>query len=224
MRYAKKIDESGILPVMNPLFNLREVCKQSALLEDHLNNRRKRCPDCIRKHFLTIEGLYEEAVSLDKEYEYDEHLDGKAELMRSLQGRWLDAKDTDSYHDACRQISQELRVIRKDFAPLCFDVRKMASSYDARCRTCKQATLSQLEKEEREVERLVRKKPKLKPPRKDLRRNKMNFEDRDLDGLSAGEKGDRDLTMRSNKAASDLKRWAIRVASDKKKSLKLRSF
>ena len=128
MRYASKKEEKmGILPVMNPLFNLREICKQSALLEDHLNNPRKRCPDCIRKIFLTIEALYEEAISLDKKFEYDEYLDGKAQMMRDLQGDWLDAKDTKKYHSACETISQSLRKVRKEYAPICFDVRKMAS-------------------------------------------------------------------------------------------------
>lgn len=128
MRYASKEEVAkGILPVMNPLFNLREICKQSALLEDHLNNPRKRCPDCIRKHFLTIEAFYEEAVSLDKEFKFDEYLDGKAEMMRELQAEWLDARDTKKYGDVCTDISQRLRVIRKDFAPECFDLRKMAS-------------------------------------------------------------------------------------------------
>ena len=128
MRYASKKEEKmGILPVMNPLFNLREICKQSALLEDHLNNPRKRCPDCIRKHFLTIEALYEEAISLDKKFEYDEYLDGKAQMMRDLQGDWLDAKDTKKYHSVCETISQSLRKVRKEYAPICFDVRKMAS-------------------------------------------------------------------------------------------------
>ena len=70
--------DMGLLPIMSPLFNLREICKQMSLLEDHLNNVRKRCPDCIRKHFLTIEALFEEAVSLDKDQEYAEVLDGKA--------------------------------------------------------------------------------------------------------------------------------------------------
>lgn len=215
MRYAsKKEEQKGILPVMNPLFNLREICKQSSLLEDHLNNPRKRCPDCIRKHFMTIEAFYEEAISIDKDYKYNEYLDGKAEMMRELQAEWLDAKDTKSYHDTCNNISQRLRVIRKEYAPLCFDIRKMAS-LDARCYFCKTATLSVSEKEEREVERLVRKKPTKKPPRQDLRRNRMNSEDKDLEGLSKGENGDRDLTMRSNKAAS-LNLWAIRQASKKK--------
>jgi len=216
MRYASKEEQKGILPVMSPLFNLREICKQSVLLEDHLNNPRKRCPDCIRKHFLTIEAFYEEALSLDKNFQYAEYLDGKAEMMRDLQGRWLDCKDTKKYSSTCGQISQELRAIRKEYAPLCFDVRKLASIRDARCSLCKMATLSQSEIEEREVERLVRKKPKKKPPRQDLRRNKMETADADLEGLSAGDRGDRDLTMRSNKAAS-LKRWAVRSAAESKK-------
>lgn len=56
---------ADLLPIMHPLFNLREACKHLALLEDHLNQPRKRCPDCIRKHFLTLEALFEEGVSLD---------------------------------------------------------------------------------------------------------------------------------------------------------------
>jgi len=207
MRYASKKEEKmGILPVMNPLFNLREICKQSALLEDHLNNPRKRCPDCIRKHFLTIEALYEEAISLDKKFEYDEHLDGKAQMMRGLQGDWLDSKDTKKYHSVCEKISQSLRKIRKEFAPLCFDVRKMASMERRAslyvCPHRRVATLSQFEKEEREAERLVKKKPKKKPPRKDLRRKRMDVEDPDLENLGGAAGGDIDLSMNHKRVAS----------------------
>lgn len=215
MRYASKKEESrGILPVMNPLFNLREICKQSALLEDHLNNPRKRCPDCIRKHFLTIEAFYEEAVSLDKNFKYEEYLDGKAEMMRDLQGEWLDARDTKKYGKVCTDISQRLRRIRKDFAPECFDLRKMASLNDMRApSTChhKWATLSPLEKEEREVERLVKPKPKKKPPRKDLKRSRVKVEDPDLQNLGGGAGGDRDLSM-NHKRVAYMKKIAVRVA------------
>lgn len=117
----------GLLPIMSPLYNLREICKQTALLEEHLNQPRKRCPDCIRKHFLTIEALFEEAISLDKEFKYGEHLDGKAQDIRGLQGAWIDTKDTEGAQEAYLMIAQALRQIRKGFAPLCFDVRKMAS-------------------------------------------------------------------------------------------------
>jgi hypothetical protein len=103
---------------MHPLYNLREICKQSALLEDHLNNERKRCEDCIRKHFLTIEALYEEALSLDNKQKWSNQIVGKADLVRSLQERWIDEGDP-------LEIAQELREIRKEFAPLCFDLRGM---------------------------------------------------------------------------------------------------
>lgn len=52
-------------PVMDPKYNMRQIVKQSILLEEHINNERKRCVDCITKHFLHIVGLAEEAISLD---------------------------------------------------------------------------------------------------------------------------------------------------------------
>jgi hypothetical protein len=103
---------------MHPLFNMREVCKQTALLEDHLNNERKRCMDCIRKHFLTIEALLEEAVSLDNKAKWADLLDGKVELVRECQTRWIDGEEP------C-DIAQDLRAIRKELTPKCFDLREM---------------------------------------------------------------------------------------------------
>ena len=119
--------DQGLLPIMSPLYNLREICKQIILLEDHLNQPRKRCPDCIRKHFLTIEALFEEAVSLDKEFKYVEVLDNKAEEIRKLQSVWLDTRDNEQAHRFYLILAQALRVLRKSFAEHCFDVRKMAN-------------------------------------------------------------------------------------------------
>ena len=48
-----------------PAFNLREIAKNMILLEDHLTHDYKYCPDCIRKHFLTIEALADETITLD---------------------------------------------------------------------------------------------------------------------------------------------------------------
>lgn len=110
--------QEDLLPIMHPLFNLREVCKQCALLEDHLFNPRKRCPDCIRKHFLTIEALFEEAVSLDNKAKWRALTDGKAEAVRQLQARWLDGEDP-------HVIGQALRELRKGCAEGCFDLRTM---------------------------------------------------------------------------------------------------
>lgn len=53
-----------LLPVMRPAQNMREIIKQLIMLEDHLFQKCKRCPDCIRKHFLTVEGLAEECGTL----------------------------------------------------------------------------------------------------------------------------------------------------------------
>lgn len=167
----------GLLPIMNPLFNLREVSKQMTLLEDHLNNPRKRCPDCICKHFLTIEALFEEAVSLDSEFKYSKFLDGKAQEIRDLQGLWLDFKDTDVADKGYLMLAQSLRAMRKVFSPFSFDVRKMAST----CPHKRYATLSETEKEDREIESLIKVSPKKKPPRKDKMRRRVEIEDKDLD-------------------------------------------
>ena len=115
---AGRTAAEDLLPIMHPLYNLREICKQCALLEDHLNNERKRCQDCIRKHLLTIEALFEEATSLDNKAKWSDKINGKADLVREIQARWIDGEDP-------RVLAQDLRAIRKDFAPECFDLREM---------------------------------------------------------------------------------------------------
>lgn len=59
-------DTRKLLPVLRPCQNMRDIIKQMALLEDHMFQPTKRCKDCIRKHFLTIEGLAEECATLCK--------------------------------------------------------------------------------------------------------------------------------------------------------------
>ena len=120
--------KTAALPLMSPLYNMREVCKQIVLLEDHLNHPEKRCSDCISKHFLTIEALIEEAVSLDAEGEHEDLL-GLPAFCRHLQQRWLDG-------EAERGIAQELRQIRKVYISESFDLR--AASFVADVYTAKQ--------------------------------------------------------------------------------------
>ncbi len=185
--------DMGLLPIMNPLFNLREICKQMVLLEDHLNNPRKRCPDCISKHFITIEAFFEEAISLDKDLKYSKLLDGKAQIMRDLQGLWLKFKDTDKEDRGYALVAQFLRRLRKDILPMSFDVRKMACLSVSCPHRKRVATLTQTEKEEREVESLIKTSPKKKPPRKDKMRRRVDVEDKDL----GGNKTDPDLKKAS---------------------------
>jgi len=96
-----------LLPVLDPCFNMREICKQCILLEDHLFQNEKRCTDCIKKHFLCLEGLAEEAITLDKKNEYHLSRLELPEKLRKLQKRlWTD-------NESAETIAQELRQIRK---------------------------------------------------------------------------------------------------------------
>lgn len=58
---------NGIDPVSDPAYNMKEIIKQSILLEEHLVQPKKRCRDCISKHFIHINGLHEEALWLANE-------------------------------------------------------------------------------------------------------------------------------------------------------------
>jgi len=107
-------------PVTDPVYNIREVCKQCVLLEDHLAQARKRCPDCIRKHLFSIEGLTEEAISLDK--------NGVLPSSLSLDGVSVDFDVLPEYIRGCERswkrgdgfltVQQKIRALRKALQPL----------------------------------------------------------------------------------------------------------
>lgn len=69
----KKLDRK-LMPILTPEFNLREISKQCILLEEHLNQLNKLCLDCCNKHMITVEGLLEEAISLDKDQKMTKYL------------------------------------------------------------------------------------------------------------------------------------------------------
>lgn len=77
-----------MLPVLRPQHNMRDIIKQLTLLEDHLHQPTKRCTDCIRKHFLTIEGLAEECGSLCKPDAILPESRKVASTVRVLQHAW----------------------------------------------------------------------------------------------------------------------------------------
>ena len=182
---SKREDELGLLPIFNPLFNLREACKQILLLEDHLNNVRKRCPDCICKHFMTIEALVEEAISLDVQGEYWHVLDGLAQRVRDLQSSWFRASESPNGNSLILLIAQGLRMMRKDIAPLCVQVGADTG--------VKIATKSVAEKEEEQAQSLIKQESKLKPNRKDLKKTRLDVEDKDIQ--PKGVEGDKDLSL-----------------------------
>lgn len=125
-------DGGSLLPVLDCRFNLREICKQSILLEDHLSHEKKRCKDCCIKHFLALEGLCEEAVTLDKNGEYT-HLRQLPERIRNIQQLWYDNPEQNSHH-----CSQELRRLRKEFQedvfPMIFEQGETNSCSSNACR------------------------------------------------------------------------------------------
>ena len=140
---------------------------------------------------------------------------GKAQEIRDLQASWLDDDSDKNY----LLLAQALRAIRKEFAPQCFDVRKLArlDNLVVRRHVCsryklvsfsnirelvKRATKSQVEREDEAIASLVRRNPTKKPPRRDLRENVYDTGDTDLEGLGRGDGGDRDLSRRDRKMSS----------------------
>jgi hypothetical protein len=101
-----------LLPIMDPVFNMREILKQVVLLEDHLFHAQKRCRDCVNKHFLTIEALAEEAISLACPVRKNcpEELDTLPGIVRGLHHRF-DAVMGQDKEVKC--VATELRHMRK---------------------------------------------------------------------------------------------------------------
>ena len=127
--YRGFTDSKTLLPVLDCRFNLREICKQSILLEDHLTHKEKRCKDCCVKHFLAIEGLCEEAVSLDKDGKQSKDLESLPERIRAIQKKWFENPEKNAH-----ECAQDLREIRKRFQQDNFDVVFTKSCSSGTCK------------------------------------------------------------------------------------------
>jgi hypothetical protein len=115
---AKTCGFNNLHPILDPRFNMREAAKQCILLEDHLNNSKKRCMDCINKHFLTVDGFLEEAVSLEQDI-------AKREFYRDLYLKWVDIQKRyvlqKQKPENMDLISKEIRMFRKPLVEKYFD-------------------------------------------------------------------------------------------------------
>lgn len=89
---------------------MRDIIKQSALLEDHMYQPEKRCKDCIRKHFLTIEGLAEECATLCKPHAILPEARSVARTARVLHHAWEQAPKNSRLTE---HVAGRLRVMRK---------------------------------------------------------------------------------------------------------------
>ena len=106
-------DHTKLLPLLDPLFNMRQVCKDAALLEDHLLVPGMFCGQCVRKHMIRCEAYCEEALSLDKDGRHRDLLTSSLRRIRALQS--LHASGGDRL-----RIAQGFRELRKELLPLCF--------------------------------------------------------------------------------------------------------
>ena len=100
------------LSISDPRFNLREIAKQLLLLEQHLLESGKFCPDCITKHLLTVEALADECQALDA------NQGCWCEAARQI-GSW--GRRWGTMFSEARSptlIGQEVRHVRKHLAPL----------------------------------------------------------------------------------------------------------
>lgn len=118
---AGKFIRASLLPIMDPQYNLREVCKQLVLLEDHLFQPAKRCIDCIRKHLLTAEALAEETVTLDTDGTYRGVTETLADHLRDIWTMLQHRNDPDG--PTFEDIAQAVRKLRKPLAGVTFYVR-----------------------------------------------------------------------------------------------------
>ena len=101
-------------PIMDPAYNMKEVCKQSVLLEEHLMNQKKRCSDCITKHFLLITGYVEEAVGLaTNEIDKYPFMKESCKIYNDLFKKWLEVKKAGMDEKSILDIAHELRIRRK---------------------------------------------------------------------------------------------------------------
>jgi len=114
---SEQQNDDFLLPVLDCRFNLREICKQSILLEDHLSHDKKRCFDCCIKHFLALEGLSEEAITLDKNQQHLHDFKDVPDKIREIQKFWFQDPQKNSH-----RASQMLREIRKKYMQKTFNV------------------------------------------------------------------------------------------------------
>jgi hypothetical protein len=105
-------------PLNSTAFNMREIAKQLILLEDHLNDEEKYCVDCIRKHFLNVEALAEEAISLDDDK--GEWRSYNQTLARKVRGWIIKFSDSDK---ARFNVSKQVRLTRKGLVEAVYDPR-----------------------------------------------------------------------------------------------------
>ena len=126
---ALAAEPKGLLDVFDPRHNLREMAKELILLEDHLAQPAKHCPDCIRKHLLKSEALAEEAVQLDEDGSQQERLRPLPGQIRNLQRAFLANADRNALQQQVRQLRKVLS--KESFDALAFKPSAQTAAVEA---------------------------------------------------------------------------------------------
>lgn len=101
----------AIDPVGDPKYNMRNIIKQSILLEEHMIEDHKYCKDCCVKHFMHIIGLAEEALCLaGAKWEQYPMLKESIEIYNALFDRWIANVNDETMR---REVAAMLRDHRK---------------------------------------------------------------------------------------------------------------
>lgn len=126
---------SGALPITHYEYNIREMMKNCILLEDHLIHPEKRCNDCCVKHFLFLEGLAEEARTLDRAQSMPESLHSAPRFFRDCQQSYyqigrtpMPPPDAERHY---QKLAQRLRQFRKQHQQAYFPILWGASASSA---------------------------------------------------------------------------------------------
>jgi hypothetical protein len=101
-------------PVSDPDYNMREIAKQSILLEEHLTVPQKYCVDCVAKHLLHCIALANEAVMLacDRVGAFPYLAEAPA-FFQTMMDEWLAASRSSEGPEARLRMAAELRDFRK---------------------------------------------------------------------------------------------------------------
>ena len=96
--------------VSDPAYNVKQVIKQSILLEEHLAEDNKFCKDCIIKHFLHIIGLCEEAVWLATDHvEQFPQLEESVTFYNHVFDMWLSDRNSLKIRRQCLSLLRDHR-------------------------------------------------------------------------------------------------------------------
>ena len=140
--------------------------------------------------------------------EFQEALDGAAEAVGheppTLKSQYLVPGLEDAY---VRDGTVLTKLHEKKSTLYGCIIRRIAARHLASLGRPLWATKTPAQKEDKDIRQMLKPDPKKKPPREDLRRNRMRTKDHDLGGLGA--EGDKDLSLNFKKVAADLlaDRW-----------------